>query len=164
MKSLFKHFNCWLAGGWIRDTIGNLTRNHEIRKPKDIDIFIAEPAQFCTLLKWLQNDRGFTEISRYDISYRGLHVRKLASYHHEPILIDLIYGESSAGRTIARFDFTVNAFAYHYQTGELIHHPDAMHDLEHNILRKIDESVNVSETRMYRFTHELGFKPEKGKP
>lgn len=156
------HFESWLVGGFVRDSLRNTT-------PHDCDIATQAPWQQTEMLC---NQAGFptyqTGIKHgtLSVNVEGSIIevttfRKEGSYsdHRHPDCVEFV---DSITTDLARRDFTINAMAYHPMRG--LYDPfDGRTDLANGIIRCVgDARTRFDEdalriVRALRFAAQLGF-------
>ena len=154
------HAKCYVVGGAVRDRI----LGYEC-KDYDIECFGIGVEDFEKAMEYL-GAQGVGK-SFFVYKYRELDIalprtEKKVSSGHRGFEVHLATEEKEASK---RRDFTINALMYDIQNEQILDFWNGLEDLEHKLLRVVDDSSFVEDSlrvlRAMQFAARFGFKVEE---
>jgi len=132
---------CYYVGGFVRDKLMG-------KENKDVDIEVhgIKPDQLESILDSLGNrisigeSFGIYNLKGYDLDIAMPRKEELRGQGHKDfdIFVDPFIGTEGAAK---RRDFTFNALMQDVLTGEIVDHFNGVADLEHGVLRHVNDST-----------------------
>lgn len=154
------HAKCYVVGGAVRDRI--LGREC---KDYDIECFGISVEEFEAAMDHLDAQgvgKSFFVYKYHDLDISLPRTEKKISQGHRGFEVSLALEEKEASK---RRDFTINALMYDIQHEEILDFWDGLEDIEHKVLRVVDEGTFVEDSlrvlRAMQFAARFGFKVEE---
>ncbi len=151
---------CYVVGGAVRDRI--LGREC---KDYDIECFGIGVDDFETAMDHLGAQgvgKSFFVYKYHDLDISLPRTEQKVSPGHRGFTVSLATEEKEASK---RRDFTINALMYDIQNEQILDFWNGLEDLEHKVLRVVDESSFVEDSlrvlRAMQFAARFGFKVEE---
>ncbi len=154
------HAKCYVVGGAVRDRI--LGREC---KDYDIECFGIGVEDFEKAMEHLGAQgvgKSFFVYKYHDLDIALPRTEQKVSPGHRGFEVHLATEEKEASK---RRDFTINALMYDIQNEQILDFWNGLEDLEHKLLRVVDESSFVEDSlrvlRAMQFAARFGFKVEE---
>ena len=151
---------CYVVGGAVRDRV----LEHEC-KDYDIECFGITIDDFESAMDHLGAQgvgKSFFVYKYHDLDISLPRTEQKVSKGHRGFEVSLATEEKEASR---RRDFTINALMYDIQNEQILDFWDGLKDLEHKILRVVDERSFVEDSlrvlRAMQFAARFGFKVDE---
>ena len=151
---------CYVVGGAVRDRILGLEC-----KDYDIECFGIAVNDFESAMEHLGAQgvgKSFFVYKYHDLDISLPRTRKKVSKGHRGFEVSLAKEEKEASK---RRDFTMNALMYDIQNEQILDFWNGLDDLEHKVLRVVDENSFVEDSlrvlRAMQFAARFGFKVEE---
>ena len=151
---------CYIVGGAVRDRI----LGYEC-KDYDIECFGITIDDFETAMGHLGAQgvgKSFFVYKYHDLDISLPRTEKKIAKGHRGFEVSLALEEKEASK---RRDFTINALMYDIQNEQILDFWDGLDDLEHKVLRVVDEDTFVEDSlrvlRAMQFAARFGFKVEE---
>ena len=154
------HAKCYVVGGAVRDRI--LGREC---KDYDIECFGIGVEDFEKAMEYLGAQgvgKSFFVYKYHDLDISLPRTEEKVSPGHRGFEVHLAREEKEASK---RRDFTINALMYDIQNEQILDFWNGLEDLEHKVLRVVDEKSFVEDSlrvlRAMQFAARFGFKVEE---
>jgi len=154
------HAKCYVVGGAVRDRI----LGYEC-KDYDIECFGIGVEDFEKAMEHLGAQgvgKSFFVYKYHDLDISLPRTEQKVSRGHRGFEVRLATEEKEASK---RRDFTINALMYDIQNEQILDFWNGLEDLEHKLLRVVDESSFVEDSlrvlRAMQFAARFGFKVEE---
>lgn len=154
------HAKCYVVGGAVRDRILGLEC-----KDYDIECFGISVDDFEVAMEHLGAQgvgKSFFVYKYHDLDISLPRTEKKISKGHRGFEVSLALEEKEASK---RRDFTINALMYDIQNEQILDFWHGLEDLEHKILRVVDENSFVEDSlrvlRAMQLASRFGFKVEE---
>ena len=154
------HAKCYIVGGAVRDRL----LGHEC-KDYDIECFGITIDDFESAMEHLGAQgvgKSFFVYKYHDLDISLPRTEQKISKGHRGFEVSLATEEKEASR---RRDFTINALMYDIENEQILDFWDGLKDLEHKMLRVVDEKSFVEDSlrvlRAMQFAARFGFKVDE---
>ena len=154
------HAKCYVVGGAVRDRL--LGREC---KDYDIECFGISIEDFESAMGYLGAQgvgKSFFVYKYHDLDIALPRTEKKVATGHRGFEVSLASEEKVASK---RRDFTINALMYDIQNEQILDFCNGLEDLEHKVLRVVDEHSFVEDSlrvlRAMQFSARFGFKVEE---
>ena len=151
---------CYIVGGAVRDRV----LGHEC-KDYDIECFGISVDDFERAMEYLGAQgvgKSFFVYKYHDLDISLPRTEKKIAKGHRGFEVSLALEEKEASK---RRDFTINALMYDIQNEQILDFWDGLADLDHKVLRVVDEDTFVEDSlrvlRAMQFAARFGFKVEE---
>ncbi len=154
------HAKCYIVGGAVRDRIlGDECKDY------DIECFGITIDDFESAMEYLGAQgvgKSFFVYKYHDLDISLPRTEKKIAKGHRGFEVSLALEEKEASK---RRDFTINALMYDIQNEQILDFWDGLGDLEHKVIRVVDEDTFVEDSlrvlRAMQFAARFGFKVEE---
>ncbi|EIF50792.1 MULTISPECIES: CCA tRNA nucleotidyltransferase [Sulfurovum] len=154
------HAKCYIVGGAVRDRIlGDECKDY------DIECFGISIDDFETAMEHLGAQgvgKSFFVYKYHDLDISLPRTEKKIAKGHRGFEVSLALEEKEASK---RRDFTINALMYDIQNEQILDFWDGLGDLEHKVIRVVDEDTFVEDSlrvlRAMQFAARFGFKVDE---
>ncbi len=154
------HAKCYIVGGAVRDRIlGDECKDY------DIECFGITIDDFESAMEYLGAQgvgKSFFVYKYHDLDISLPRTEKKIAKGHRGFEVSLALEEKEASK---RRDFTINALMYDIQNEQILDFWDGLGDLEHKVIRVVDEDTFVEDSlrvlRAMQFAARFGFKVDE---
>ena len=154
------HAKCYIVGGAVRDRIlGDECKDY------DIECFGITIEDFESAMDHLDAQgvgKSFFVYKYHDLDISLPRTEKKIAEGHRGFEVSLALEEKEASK---RRDFTINALMYDIQNEQILDFWDGLGDLEHKVIRVVDEDTFVEDSlrvlRAMQFAARFGFKVDE---